>query len=118
MKFTFDAKPVLKWAGGKQAVADRLIRYFPDNFSNYYEPFIGGASVLLALQPEKAIVGDRNECLLDTYNAIRTDHRQVAKYLDTLLNTREKYERIREIPPASLDLCRRAAQLIYLNKTC
>lgn len=118
MKFTFDAKPVLKWAGGKQALAETLIRYFPDSFSRYYEPFIGGASVLLTLQPRKVIVGDQNAWLLDTYLAIRTDHIRVARYLDSLVNTKEEYERIRRIPPDSLDLFQRAAHLTYLNKTC
>lgn len=118
MKFTFDAKPVLKWAGGKQALADRLVRFFPDRFQTYYEPFIGGASVLLSLQPEKAVIGDLNGWLLDTYNAIRTDHAAVAKYLDGMVNTKEEFERIRTIQPDTLDLFRRAAHLIYLNKTC
>ncbi len=118
MKFTFDAKPVLKWAGGKQALADQLIRYFPARISRYYEPFIGGASVLLALQPERAVIGDLNDWLLDTYFAIRTDHATVANYLDKMVNTREEFERIRAIQPDTLDLYRRAAHLIYLNKTC
>ena len=118
MKFTFDAKPVLKWAGGKQALADRLIEFFPDDFTRYYEPFIGGASVLLSLQPEKAVIGDLNEWLLDTYVAIHTDHASVAKSLDDMMNTKEEYERMRDIQPGTLDLCQRAAHLIYLNKTC
>jgi len=118
MKFTFDAKPVLKWAGGKQALADQLVRYFPATFSRYYEPFIGGGSILLTLQPEKATVGDQNDWLLDTYVAIRTDHERVANHLDGLVNTKEEYERIRKIQPASLDLFQRGAHLIYLNKTC
>jgi DNA adenine methylase len=41
--------------------SDQLIRYFPPRFSCYYEPFLGGGSVLLALLPDKAIVGDRND---------------------------------------------------------
>jgi DNA adenine methylase len=118
MKFTFEAKPVLKWAGGKQALAEKLIRFFPDHFASYYEPFIGGASVLLTLQPAKAVVGDLNDWLLDAYVAIRTDFTRVAKLLDRMVNTREEYERIRTISPDSLDLYQRAAHLIYLNKTC
>jgi DNA adenine methylase len=118
MKFTFDAKPVLKWAGGKQALADRLIRFFPTEFRRYYEPFIGGGSVFLTLHPVKAVIGDLNDWLLDTYLAIRTDHARVAKHLDSMVNTREEYERIRAIQPDTLDLFRRAAHLIYLNKTC
>jgi len=118
MKFTFDARPVLKWAGGKQALAERLIRYFPDQFGTYYEPFIGGGSVLLTLQPPKAVIGDRNDWLLDTYDAIRTDHLRVARHLGGMANTKEEFERIRRIQPESLDLHQRGAQLIYLNKTC
>ncbi len=118
MKFTFDARPVLKWAGGKQALAERLIRFFPADFATYYEPFIGGASVLLTLQPKKAVIGDLNEWLLETYVAIRSDQRRVASQLDTMENTREEFERIRRIAPGSLDLFQRAAHLIYLNKTC
>jgi len=118
MKFTFNAKPVLKWAGGKQALAERLIRFFPEEYSRYYEPFLGGASVFLTLQPEKAVVGDLNDWLLDTYLAIRTDHERVAKHLDGMVNTRETFEWIRAIQPGALDLFQRAAHLIYLNKTC
>lgn len=118
MKFTFDAKPFLKWAGGKQALAERLIRFFPGDFRRYYEPFIGGGSVLLALQPAYGVVGDLNDWLLDTYEAIRQDHVKVAGLLDGLINTREEYERIRAIQPHTLDLFQRAAHLIYLNKTC
>jgi DNA adenine methylase len=118
MKFTFEAKPVLKWAGGKQALAERLIRFFPDKFSRYYEPFVGGGSVLLTLQPERAIIGDLNDWLLDTYVAIRTDHAKVAEHLNGMINTKEEYERIRAIQPDALDLFQRAAHLIYLNKTC
>jgi DNA adenine methylase len=118
MKFTFDAKPVLKWAGGKQALADRLIRFFPEEFSRYYEPFIGGGSVLLALQPEKSVIGDLNDWLLDTYVAIRTNHVRIAEHLDGMVNTKEEFERIRAIQPGTLDHVQRAAHLIYLNKTC
>ncbi len=118
MNFTFDAKPVLKWAGGKQGLADRLIRYFPDKFGSYYEPFVGGGSVLLTLHPETAIIGDLNDWLLDTYVAIRTDHERVAKLFNGMVNTKDEYDRMRSISPATLDLFQRAAHLIYLNKTC
>ena len=118
MKFTFDAKPVLKWAGGKQTLANQLVKSFPINFSTYYEPFLGGGSVLLSLAPETAIVGDRNDWLLDTYFAIRADHARVANILDGMLNSKEEFERIREIRPESLEPFQKAAHLIYLNKTC
>lgn len=110
--------PVLKWAGGKQGIASRLVEYFPSDFDRYFEPFVGGGSVLFTLQPAQAVIGDANEWLIDTYKAIREDHVRVAEILDSLENTKEEYTRIRSIRPADLPLFRRAAHLIYLNKTC
>lgn len=111
-------RPVLKWAGGKQALARFLVEQFPRDFERYYEPFLGGGSVLLELLPGSAVVGDRNDWLLDTYEAIRQDWLPVAEYLDSMANTKEEYLRIRSIRPAALPLAARAAHLIYLNKTC
>lgn len=114
----FSANPILKWAGGKQGLAPSLIRYFPQQFGRYYEPFVGGGSVLFTLCPGQAIIGDLNGWLLDTYEAVRTDHRRVAATLDGMVNSKEEYLRIRGMDPSALDLCTRAAHLIYLNKTC
>lgn len=112
------ASPVLKWVGGKQRVAARLIRYFPVGYQRFFEPFVGGASVLLALSPPRAVIGDLNDWLLDTYEAVRGDPGRVAGLLDGMVNTREEYLRVREVRPETLDLFRRAAHLIYLNKIC
>ena len=112
------AGPVLKWAGGKQGIADRLVRFFPAGFERYYEPFVGGGSVLFALRPERAVIGDANGWLIDTYEALREDHERVAQLLDGLENTKEEYLRIRAILPETLPLFQRAAHLVYLNKTC
>lgn len=112
------AGPVLKWAGGKQGIASRLVEMFPLVFERYFEPFVGGGSVLFALRLREAVVGDANEWLVDAYEAIREDPDRVAEILDSLENTKEEYLRIREILPQTLPLFRRAAHLIYLNKTC
>ena len=112
------AGPVLKWAGGKQGIADRLVRFFPADFERYFEPFVGGGSVLFALRPERAVIGDANGWLIDTYEAIRDDHEQVADLLDNLENSKEEYLKIRAFLPETLPLVQRAAHLIYLNKTC
>lgn len=73
---------------------------------------------MLTLCPSTAVIGDLNGWLLDTYQAVRSDWRLVAKLLDGMVNTREEYLRQREVDPASLDMHTRAAHLIYLNKTC
>jgi DNA adenine methylase len=114
----WNADPILKWAGGKQILAPTLLRHFPRQFRRYYEPFVGGGSVLFGLCHREAVIGDLNGWLLDTYRAVRADYRKVAAILDGMVNTREDYLRVREIEPSTLDLFTRAAHLIYLNKTC
>jgi DNA adenine methylase len=111
-------KPVLKWAGGKQALAGLLTGHFAPFVGRFFEPFIGGGSVLFRLRPARAVVGDLNHWLLDCYLAIRDEWKRVATILDTLPNTRGDYLRIRSVRPDTLGLYERAAYLIYLNKTC
>ncbi|MDP2746440.1 Dam family site-specific DNA-(adenine-N6)-methyltransferase [Pseudomonas sp.] len=115
---TLSPKPFIKWAGGKQALAHRLFQAFPADFERFYEPFVGGGSVFLSLSPHKAIIGDQNQWLIDTYRAIQDSWEEVASVLDTLPNTKEDFLRIRKMLPASLSLTERAAHFIYLNKTC
>lgn len=111
-------KPFVKWAGGKQALAQRLTQEFPNSFERFYEPFVGGGSIFLSFCPHRAVIGDYNRWLIDTYRAIQADWQKVVAILDTLPNTREDFLRIREIMPSSLPLEARAAHFIYLNKTC
>nr|BDD44657.1 site-specific DNA-methyltransferase (adenine-specific) [bacterium] len=112
------ARPFIKWAGGKQSLASHLISYFPDDIDCYYEPFIGGGSVFFALSSNRSVISDENEWLIDTYKALRDDWEAVAALLDDMINTKEDYLRIRAINPTGLGFLQRAAHFIYLNKTC
>jgi len=110
-------RPFIKWAGGKQALVPEVLRRVPPITGRYFEPFLGGGSVFLALRPRRAVLGDANRWLLDTYRAVRWSARRVSEALETLPNTKADYLRIRARDPWSLDLASRAAQFIYLNKT-
>jgi DNA adenine methylase len=49
---------------------------------------------------------------------VKKDWKKVAQYLEAMLNTHEEFLRIRAVDPWTLNLFERAAQFIYLNKTC
>ena len=34
--------PLIQWVGGKRRLVPELLRYMPENFNMYYEPFVGG----------------------------------------------------------------------------
>jgi DNA adenine methylase len=64
-------KPLIKWVGGKTQIIDIIIKNFPNEINNYYELFLGGGSVLLALLQNNKIkingsinVYDINETLI------------------------------------------------------
>ncbi|MBW4500194.1 MAG: DNA adenine methylase [Scytonema hyalinum WJT4-NPBG1] len=114
-------RPFLKWAGGKARLIQQYIPYFPTYFKTYYEPFLGGGSVFFYLyerQPAKAFLTDINAELITTYLCVRDD---VEKLIDLLKehqvqHSKDYYYRIRTTIE-STEL-KKAARLIYLNKTC
>ena len=50
-----NAKPFVKWVGGKRSLLPELLRRVPAEFKNYYEPFVGGGALFFALNNEERI---------------------------------------------------------------
>ncbi|HEX6386242.1 MAG TPA: DNA adenine methylase [Anaerolineae bacterium] len=115
-----NAVPFLKWAGGKRQLLPKYAPYFPDKMAirRYFEPFIGSAAVFFHLQPPDATLSDRNEKLIELYQAVQQGVEAVIAALKPHRNDEAYYYRVRAQNPADLTLAERAARLIYLNKTC
>lgn len=62
--------PFVKWAGGKRQLLPQIKERMPEQFNNYYEPFVGGGAVTFELLPEKAVVNDINKSLVNAYRQI------------------------------------------------
>ncbi|MEW6280305.1 MAG: DNA adenine methylase [Candidatus Eremiobacterota bacterium] len=116
------ATPVLKWAGGKRALLSQYEAFFPAEFGDYHEPFVGGAAVFFHLQPRlgqrRAFLGDVNGELINFYQVLR-DH--VESLIELLGRHKSRhsdayYYKVRQKAPR--DPVQRAARLGYLNKTC
>lgn len=111
-------KPFLKWAGGKRWFVYYHDHILPKSFNRYIEPFLGGGAVFFHLQPEKAILGDLNEDLIETYVALKDDWELVLRYLKEhhRNHSQKYYYQVRNSNRRSI--ASRAAQFIYLNRTC
>ena len=64
---------LLKWVGNKQRMASEIIRFFPDNYATYFEPFLGSGAVLGTLAPRKAIASDILAPLMGIWELVRDD---------------------------------------------
>lgn len=120
-----EISPAIKWAGGKTQLLNIITENLPDSYNNYYEPFIGGGAVLLSVKPEKALINDINEQLINLYIQIRDSVDDVLNKinnLDSVPCTKEFYYSIREqynqkILSGEKD-AQAAALMIWLNKHC
>lgn len=115
-------RPFLKWAGGKSRLISQYLPYFPQDFTDYYEPFLGGGAIFFYLAQNRrsfqAVLTDINRELINTYCCIRNQVEEVIEVLDRHQKQHNKdyYYQIRStLEGSSIE---RAARLIYLNKTC
>lgn len=64
-------QPVIKWSGSKRTQAKELVRSFP-KYKDYYEPFLGGGSVLYVINSNGLKVGgDICKPLVELWNLIK-----------------------------------------------
>ena len=111
-------KPFLKWAGGKRWFVANHSEILPRNFKCYIEPFLGSGAVYFHLRPKRALLGDYNVELIETYQAIKDNWRLVYRYLREhhRNHSHEYYYKMRGLVRDSC--ASRAARFIYLNRTC
>ena len=120
-------KPFVKWAGGKRQIIDKLLKYVPNEFNTYYEPFVGGGALLFELSPKKAVINDYNSELMNVYNVLCNEDK--FKKMCSVLNryeichSEEFFYEIRNKDRNKnnynkLSDYTKAARTIYLNKAC
>ncbi len=144
--YNVGARPFLKWAGGKGQLLDKFQELYPkqlkeNKIKNFYEPFLGSGAVFFDIaqkyEIENAYLYDINEELVLTYKVIQND---VSKLTDFLYRYQKSYLKLDKtkrqeffydqrsnynLQRFNIDYDKysenwfpRAAQLIFLNKTC
>lgn len=132
------ARPFVKWVGGKTQLLDEVKKSLPRDFSTrqhitYVEPFVGGGAVVFKLLQEYpnielAIINDINEELICTYRVIKENVEVLIKslaviqseYIPLSSDDRKSYFiakrslfNAKKITPLET-----AALFIFLNRTC
>jgi len=115
-------RPFLKWAGGKSQLLPQLLPRLPSEYNRYLEPFVGAGALFFALRPERAYISDSNAELMNCFEVVKSQPEELLKELQGYTYEKGFYYGIRKLDRtpefAELSSVKRAARLIYLNKTC
>ena len=134
-------KPFVKWAGGKGSLIPQLNNFYPYELKagiieRYIEPFVGGGAVLIDILQkydiQEVYAFDINIDLINSYNVIKNNVEKLIinlKQMETeylqleqeerknyFYNIRDEYNNY-ELEENEQNV-QRAAQFIYLNRTC
>lgn len=114
---------LLKWVGGKSRYVDTLLSHF-EPCNDYYEPFVGGGSVLLGVLKSGLVSGhvyasDINESLVNFWTWVQRDPDALVNEVESIgsINETRYYELRTEFNSSDKSL-RHAALFVCLNKTC
>ena len=115
-------QPFLKWAGGKRQLIPEILKYIPKHFDKYYEPFLGAGAVFFAVKPIKAILNDINIELINVFEVIKDQLKELIIDLKSHEISKDYYYKIRKLDRQpdykNLSNVNKASRIIYLNKTC
>lgn len=111
---------LIKWTGSKRIQAPRIIKHFPKSIKTYYEPFLGGGSMLFVLltskvKVERYVGSDLNSDLIGIWKTVRDEPNKLVQfYRDHWPMTKEVYQKIRSEHNQEADPCK----FFTLLRTC
>ena len=135
-----NAKPFVKWAGGKGQLLDTIRTYYPEGLgtkiNKYCEPMVGAGAVMFDIlnnyDLDEIMINDSNVELINVYSVIKDNVSELIELLKQFENEhlkrndderkeyyysqRDAYNTTKKAPTGNNVL--RAALFIYLNKTC
>lgn len=105
----------IRWAGGKSWLVPYVQELIDGlDYNNYFEPFMGGASIFFSMEhPHQSYLSDINGELINTFCAVRDNPRAVISYIKRYSSDEKSYYQIRKSKPQGRFIS--AARFLYLN---
>ena len=91
--------PIIKWTGTKRHVAEEIVSRFPKEINTYYEPFIGGGSIMVRLltsdvKVNRVCCSDINPDLINLWALIKTNPKYLLQYYSEWRNKFAQIDRV------------------------
>ena len=121
------AKPFVRWTGGKSKLLPELLKWVPESFGTFHEPFLGSGALFFELQHQRphlrAVLSDANTRLTCAFGAIQRNVDEVLPPLRVYAEMYEKhggpfYTHVRDnFSPDTASAPEVAAWFVFLLKT-
>jgi len=111
-------QPVIKWSGSKRKSAEFITSFIPKT-GTYFEPFLGGGSILGALGNRPGYAGDQIPELIGIWDLVKSDPTFLANSYEKSWNGLQKeghtyYYKVRD----RFNKKRTPEDLLFLSRTC
>ena len=113
-------QPFTKWTGGKRQLLPVIRELMPKTYNRYFEPFVGGGALFFDLAPKDAVINDFNAELINCYQQIKDNPRELIEILKVHqeYNSKEYYLDLRSADrDERIDMMsevQRAARILYM----
>jgi DNA adenine methylase len=111
---------LLKWVGSKHKFAAQMSQYFPSNFNNYHEPFVGSGSILATIAPNCGYASDIYEPLIQIWLTLKNDPDLLISWYKERRSRLDKEDKkiVYESIKASFNKTQNGADFLYLSRAC
>ncbi|MCG7655952.1 DNA adenine methylase [Wielerella bovis] len=114
------ASPLRGWFGGKYRLTSTLIPLIPPH--RCYAEVFGGAAWLLFHKPNEIskleVINDINSDIINLYRVVQNHLPELLRLAETMLPSREEFERLQALEPRHLTDIQRAVRFLYLHRLC
>lgn len=76
-------QPIIKWPGGKEKELKYILPNAPQ-FNRYFEPFVGGGSVFMALRANQYYINDLSSELISLYESISSSNKDFFRNVEQI----------------------------------
>uniref|UniRef100_A0AAU6WJ72 Site-specific DNA-methyltransferase (adenine-specific) n=1 Tax=Chryseobacterium endophyticum TaxID=1854762 RepID=A0AAU6WJ72_9FLAO len=129
MQLTLDSKfatyvppksQLLKWVGNKQKFAGQITKFFPAQFNNFYEPFLGSGAIMATLSPNKGIGSDIYEPLIEIWKTLKDDPELLIKWYKERIERIANEDKVQVYNSVlkSFNENNNGADFLFLTRTC
>lgn len=116
--------PLIKWTGSKRHISKEIVNTFPKNINTYYEPFLGGGSVLFELLKNndinvgKIYVSDVNKSLIDIFKIVKDEPQKLIDSYHNNWNEVQKDPNFYYLSRTEYNINKDPHLFYFLTRTC